>query len=97
MINPFKQKRGLGRGLSSLIGDSSSNSKKNTVSISSLVRNKYQPRKNFNKENLEDLSNSIKERGIIQPIIVRESKVDDNKFDDFPHFEIRENKWFMVI
>ena len=59
MINPFKQKRGLGRGLSSLIGDSSSSSKKNTVSISSLVRNKYQPRKNFNKENLEDLSNSI--------------------------------------
>ena len=81
MINPFKQKRGLGRGLSSLIGDSSSSSKKNTVSISSLVRNKYQPRKNFNKENLEDLSNSIKERGIIQPIIVRESKVDDNKFE----------------
>ena len=81
MINPFKQKRGLGRGLSSLIGDSSSNSKKNTVSISSLVRNKYQPRKNFNKENLEDLSNSIKERGIIQPIIVRESKLDDNKFE----------------
>ena len=81
MINPFKQKRGLGRGLSSLIGDSSSSSKKNIVSISSLVRNKYQPRKNFNKENLEDLSNSIKERGIIQPIIVRESKVDDNKFE----------------
>ena len=81
MINPFKQKRGLGRGLSSLIGDSSSSSKKNTVSISSLVRNKYQPRKNFNKENLEDLSNSIKERGIIQPIIVRESKLDDNKFE----------------
>ena len=81
MINPFKQKRGLGRGLSSLIGDSSSSSKKNTVSISSLVRNKYQPRKNFNKENLEDLSNSIKERGIIQPIIVRESKDDDNKFE----------------
>ena len=81
MINPFKQKRGLGRGLSSLIGDSSSSSKKNTVSISSLVRNKYQPRKNFNKENLEALSNSIKERGIIQPIIVRESKVDDNKFE----------------
>ena len=81
MINPFKQKRGLGRGLSSLIGDSSSSSKKNIVSISSLVRNKYQPRKNFNKENLEDLTNSIKERGIIQPIIVRESKVDDNKFE----------------
>ena len=81
MINPFKQKRGLGRGLSSLIGDSSTSSKKNTVSISSLVRNKYQPRKNFNKENLEDLTNSIKERGIIQPIIVRESKVHENKFE----------------
>ena len=81
MINPFKQKRGLGRGLSSLIGDSSTSSKKNTVYISSLVRNKYQPRKNFNKENLEDLTNSIKERGIIQPIIVRESKVHENKFE----------------
>ena len=81
MINPFKQKRGLGRGLSSLIGDSPTSSKKNTVSISSLVRNKYQPRKNFNKENLEDLTNSIKERGIIQPIIVRESKVHENKFE----------------
>ena len=81
MINPFKQKRGLGRGLSSLIGDSSISSKKNTVSISSVVRNKYQPRKNFNKENLEDLTNSIKERGIIQPIIVRESKVQENKFE----------------
>ena len=77
MINPFKQKRGLGRGLSSLIGDSSSNK----ISVSSITRNKYQPRKNFNKESLEDLTNSIKERGIIQPIIVRKSKTSENKFE----------------
>ena len=81
MINPFKQKRGLGRGLSSLIGDSSPTSKKNTISVSSIVRNKYQPRKNFNKENLEDLTNSIKERGIIQPIIVRQSQTHENKYE----------------
>ena len=81
MINPFKQKRGLGRGLSSLIGDSSSNKIKNKISVSSITRNKYQPRKNFNKENLEDLTNSIKERGIIQPIIVRKSKSNENKFE----------------
>ena len=81
MINPFKQKRGLGRGLSSLIGDSSSNSKKNKISVSSIIRNKYQPRKNFNKENLEDLTNSIKERGIIQPIVVRKSKIQENKYE----------------
>jgi len=81
MINPFKQRRGLGRGLSSLIGDSSSSSKKNKISVSSIIRNKYQPRKNFNKESLEDLTNSIKERGIIQPIIVRKSKTQDNKFE----------------
>ena len=81
MINPFKQKRGLGRGLSSLIGESSSNSKKNKISVGSITRNKYQPRKNFNKENLEDLTNSIKERGIIQPIVVRKSKIQENKFE----------------
>ena len=71
MINPFKQKRGLGRGLSSLIGDSSSSSKKNTVSISSLVRNKYQPRKNFSETSLDELSQSIKQKGILLPILVR--------------------------
>ena len=77
MINPFKTKRGLGRGLSSLIGDTNSTIMKNKISISSIVRNKLQPRKRFEKESLEDLTNSIKERGIIQPIIVRKSKVDD--------------------
>ena len=81
MINPFKPKRGLGRGLSSLIGDSSSNSKKNKISVGSIIRNKYQPRKNFDKQKMEELTSSIRERGIIQPIVVRKSKVQDNKFE----------------
>ena len=71
MTNTLKLKKGLGRGLSSLIGDNNSSPKSNMVSISSIIRNKLQPRKNFNKEHMEDLTNSIKERGIIQPIIVR--------------------------
>ena len=78
MMNPFKSKKGLGRGLSSLIGDSDIKDSKSNISISSIVRNKYQPRKNFNQENLDELTNSIKERGIIQPIIVRKSV--DQKF-----------------
>ena len=81
MINPFKSKKGLGRGLSSLIGDSHMNDNKATISISSIVRNKYQPRKNFDTESLEELTNSIKERGIIQPIIVRKSNDQDDKFE----------------
>jgi len=71
MTSNFKLKKGLGRGLSSLIGDNSTAAKSNKISISSIVRNKFQPRKNFNKEQMEELTNSIKERGIIQPIIVR--------------------------
>jgi len=81
MINPFKSKKGLGRGLSSLIGDSEATENKSTIFISSIVRNKYQPRKNFEKESLEELTNSIKERGIIQPIIVRKSVDQDDKFE----------------
>ena len=73
MINPFKTKKGLGRGLSSLIGDSEVRENITTISISSIIRNKYQPRKKFEKESLDELTNSIKERGIIQPIIVRKS------------------------
>ena len=71
MIN-FKNKKGLGRGLSSLIGEGkvSSNTK---ASISDLIRNKYQPRKKFDETSLNELSESIKSRGIIQPIIVRDS------------------------
>ena len=73
-METFKLKKGLGRGLSSLIGDSKVKNNINKLSIHKLVRNKYQPRKVFNKESLEELANSIKERGIIQPIVVRPSK-----------------------
>ncbi len=76
-----KIKKGLGRGLSSLIGETKVELSKNQLSISDLVPNKYQPRKIFEKINLEDLTNSIKERGIIQPIIVRKSNNDDSKFE----------------
>jgi ParB family chromosome partitioning protein len=72
-----KIKKGLGRGLSSLIGETKSEVNINKLSISDLVSNKFQPRKNFDEKNLLDLTNSIKERGIIQPIIVRKSE--DNK------------------
>ena len=72
-----KIKKGLGRGLSSLIGETKVESQKNQLPVSDLIPNKYQPRKIFDESNLEDLTNSIKERGIIQPIIVRKS--DDNK------------------
>tara|TARA_Y100000816_G_C26087932_1_gene574403 strand:+ start:22 stop:873 length:852 start_codon:yes stop_codon:yes gene_type:complete len=81
MINPFKSKKGLGRGLSSLIGDSEKIEDKKKVSISLLVRNKYQPRKKFDEVSLEELTNSIRERGIIQPIIVRPSSEDDSKYE----------------
>ena len=81
MINPFKNKKGLGRGLSSLIGDTATNSTNNKMSISSIIPNKYQPRKSFEKERLEELSNSIKERGIIQPLIVRKSEDQNEKYE----------------
>ena len=77
----FKQKKGLGRGLSSLIGDTKSTSTKNKISISEIVRGKFQPRKIFNKESLDELSNSIRERGVVQPIIVRKSKEFSGKFE----------------
>tara|TARA_B100001121_G_C18599058_1_gene578596 strand:- start:138 stop:980 length:843 start_codon:yes stop_codon:yes gene_type:complete len=76
-----KIKKGLGRGLSSLIGETKVESQKNQISISDLVPNRYQPRKNFDEDNLEDLTNSIKERGVIQPIIVRKSNHDKSKFE----------------
>ena len=81
MINPFKAKKGLGRGLSSLIGDSEVKENRTLISISSIIRNKYQPRKVFEKESLEELTNSIKERGIIQPIIVRKSEDQKSKYE----------------
>ena len=67
--------------MSSLIGDSNIKDSTSTISISSIVRNKYQPRKYFEKESLEELTSSIKERGIIQPIIVRKSDDQDGKFE----------------
>jgi len=81
VINPFKNKKGLGRGLSSLIGDSDITVTTNKISISSIVPNKFQPRKRFEKESLEELSNSIRERGIIQPLIVRKSEDKENKYE----------------
>ena len=76
-----KIKKGLGRGLSSLIGETKVESQKYQISISDLVPNKFQPRKIFEETNLEELTNSIKERGMIQPIIVRKSNDDKSKFE----------------
>ena len=76
-----KIKKGLGRGLSSLIGETKIEASKNQLSISDLIPNKYQPRKIFDEDNLNDLTNSIKERGILQPIIVRKSNDDKSKFE----------------
>ena len=81
MINPFKSKKGLGRGLSSLIGDSDIKKSDQKISISSIVPNKNQPRKSFENTALEELTNSIKERGIIQPLIVRKSDDQNDKFE----------------
>jgi len=73
-------KKGLGRGLSSLLGEAKKfeNTK---LSIKDLTRNKFQPRKHFSKESLEELSNSIKERGVIQPILVRPDKNSNGKYE----------------
>ena len=79
MSSIFKNKKGLGRGLSSLIGDTKTVSKNNKISVSDLIRNRYQPRKTFDEESLEELTNSIKSRGIIQPIIARPSS--GNKYE----------------
>ncbi len=76
-----KIKKGLGRGLSSLIGETKVENKTNNLNLAEIVPNKYQPRKNFDEENLNDLVNSIKERGVIQPIIVRKSNTDNSKYE----------------
>ncbi len=80
-MDSCKTKKGLGRGLSSLIGETKVESKKNNLPISSLTPNKYQPRRFFDESNLEDLTKSVKERGIIQPIIVRKSNNDQFKYE----------------
>ena len=80
-MDAIKIKKGLGRGLSSLIGDTKVEKNINKLLISELTRNRYQPRKVFDKENLEELTNSIRERGIIQPIIVRKSQDNNSKYE----------------
>ena len=74
-------KKGLGRGLSSLLGDVSKKVETNKVLINDLTRNKFQPRRQFDKESLEELSNSIKEQGVIQPIVVRPDKSSEGKYE----------------
>ena len=74
-------KKGLGRGLSSLLGDTSKKIETNKISIKDITRNKFQPRKRFNKESLDELTNSIKERGLIQPIVVRPDKSSSEKYE----------------
>ena len=74
-------KKGLGRGLSSLIGDTSKKIETNKIAINDITRNKFQPRKHINKESLEELTNSIKERGVIQPIVVRHDKSSEGKYE----------------
>ena len=76
-----KIKKGLGRGLSSLIGETKVENKTNKLPLSDISPNKFQPRKNFDEENLEDLKNSIRERGVIQPIIVRKSNGGNSKYE----------------
>ena len=81
IMDTTKIKKGLGRGLSSLIGETKSEINIKKLLISDLVRNKLQPRKLFDEESLDDLTNSIKERGVIQPIIVRKSNFDKSKYE----------------
>ena len=76
-----KLKKGLGRGLSSLLGDNARKIETNKVSIKDLTRNKFQPRKQFSTESLQELTNSIKEQGLIQPIVVRPDKSSEGKYE----------------
>ena len=80
-MDTSKIKKGLGRGLSSLIGETRTEKDTSKVLVSELIRNKFQPRKTFDSGSLEELTNSIKERGIIQPIIVRKSESQKNKYE----------------
>jgi ParB family chromosome partitioning protein len=80
-MDSTKIKKGLGRGLSSLIGETKVEVNINKLLIGDLVRNKLQPRRVFDQQSLDDLTNSIKERGIIQPIIVRKSNEAKSKYE----------------
>ena len=79
-------KKGLGRGLSALFGDIEKKAKdsqleNNKIPIASIERNKYQPRVIFDEEKLTELSSSIKENGVIQPIAVRPNKFEPGKYE----------------
>ncbi len=80
-MKEYGLKKGLGRGLSSLLGENVKKDDVNKILIKDIIRNKFQPRKHFNKENLDELTNSIKERGVIQPIIVRPDKSQADKYE----------------
>ena len=85
-----KDRKGLGRGLSALMADidhdtkiisnTVSNTSNNMLPIEKVIANPNQPRQDFNKEDLEDLTRSIASRGIIQPIIVRVSKENNDLY-----------------
>ena len=83
------KKKGLGRGLTALFGDqkktTNKSDKKNNdglkASIADLIANRYQPRIHFDEEKLEELANSIRKNGIIQPIAVREDKLDPGRYE----------------
>ena len=87
MLHESNKKKGLGRGLSALFGDDKPKdqvkavNQTNLISISDLSRNPYQPRQNFKEEKLEELANSIRKNGVIQPIAVRPNKSDKGKFE----------------
>ena len=76
-----KLRKGLGRGLSSLIGETKSTNKSNNIEINKIVKNRFQPRKIFDENKLNELTSSIKERGVLQPIIVRKHHRDNEKYE----------------
>ena len=76
-----KIKKGLGRGLSSLIGETKVEKSSDKLPISNLSPNRYQPRKVFDEESLNDLTNSIKERELFSPLLLKKSNNEDKKFE----------------
>ena len=87
-MNTNIPKKGLGRGLSSLMGDTNINSTDNvaksseaTISIAALKPSPSQPRRLFDKNSINELAESIKSKGLVQPILVRPSKADENSYE----------------